>query len=322
MEKLDIKTLIEIYNILIENKTNCKSSENSETEVINDLIENIYELSFRKTIKILTINEIGDCFGVSTNKIKDNIITDIVNTYIKKDLIQILKKLTKASLDVILAKLKIIQPETKNKKIIALFEVITLNIFNQLPIELNNKICEQMSITTKPNESIIEIICKTIMEQKTNEINEINNNNEIDKEDKKDKKPKDTISKSLRVSVWNSYIGEKIAEAKCYCCGNTSITKDNFQCGHVIARKMEGTTDLPNLRPICSPCNGSMGIKNMLEFVKDSGYTSSKMYEELCPSCVKKIAIIKNFKEQVNILNDKIKEINSILFNLTNVTNI
>ena len=46
---------------------------------------------------------------------------------------------------------------------------------------------------------------------------------------------KTQISKSLRVAVWNKYIGIKIGETKCLCCNIFDISQLNFECGHVVA---------------------------------------------------------------------------------------
>lgn len=78
--------------------------------------------------------------------------------------------------------------------------------------------------------------------------------------------------KALRVSVWNTYIGEKTGQAQCWVgCGST-ITQSNFECGHIQSRYHGGETTIDNLRPVCSSCNKSIGIKNMNEFKKEYGF--------------------------------------------------
>lgn len=69
---------------------------------------------------------------------------------------------------------------------------------------------------------------------------------------------KDKIPKALREQVWLTHIGKKY-ESKCYVswCKNT-ITVFDFQSGHNVPESKGGTTDLLNLRPICSRCNLSM----------------------------------------------------------------
>jgi 5-methylcytosine-specific restriction endonuclease McrA len=77
---------------------------------------------------------------------------------------------------------------------------------------------------------------------------------------------------SVRDSVWNHYIGEDINKHRCLCCKKVLITNRQFHVGHVISVKDGGTDEISNLRPICPPCNHSMGTKNMVEFVKTYGY--------------------------------------------------
>jgi len=77
---------------------------------------------------------------------------------------------------------------------------------------------------------------------------------------------------SVRDSVWNHYIGEDINKHRCLCCKKVLISNRQFQVGHVVSVKDGGTDEISNLRPICAPCNHSMGSKNMIEFIKSYGY--------------------------------------------------
>uniref|UniRef100_A0A6C0HH52 DM2 domain-containing protein n=1 Tax=viral metagenome TaxID=1070528 RepID=A0A6C0HH52_9ZZZZ len=77
---------------------------------------------------------------------------------------------------------------------------------------------------------------------------------------------------SVRDCVWNHYIGEDINKHRCLCCKKVVINNRQFQVGHVISVRDGGTDEINNLRPICAPCNHSMGTKNMIEFVKTYGY--------------------------------------------------
>lgn len=83
---------------------------------------------------------------------------------------------------------------------------------------------------------------------------------------------KATIPHALRRTVWNTYIGEDIGSTECYVGCKTKITQLTFECGHVKAESMGGLLTLDNLRPICSSCNRSMGIKNMHDFMKSYGF--------------------------------------------------
>jgi hypothetical protein len=69
---------------------------------------------------------------------------------------------------------------------------------------------------------------------------------------------KERIPKALREQVWITHVGKKF-ESKCVVrwCKNT-ITVFDFQCGHNVPESKGGSTDLSNLKPICSRCNLSM----------------------------------------------------------------
>ncbi len=86
---------------------------------------------------------------------------------------------------------------------------------------------------------------------------------------KKDNKyKKKSIPKSLKIKVWNTYVGEDIGKIKCLCCNTIDITQSIFECGHIIAEAKGGETSLENLRPICSTCNKSMKTINMNDYIK------------------------------------------------------
>lgn len=76
------------------------------------------------------------------------------------------------------------------------------------------------------------------------------------------------IPKHVKSLVWNRYVGENRAESQCLCCRSTRIAVTNFHCGHVVAEAKGGDLTVPNLRPICAPCNLSMGTMSMSEFAK------------------------------------------------------
>jgi hypothetical protein len=92
-------------------------------------------------------------------------------------------------------------------------------------------------------------------------------------EEKKEKKSKKlTISKPKKIEVWNKYVTEEVGSTKCYCCKTNKISQQSYSCGHVISEHHGGTLDVANLRPICAPCNSSMGTKNMVEFMKEQKF--------------------------------------------------
>lgn len=84
-------------------------------------------------------------------------------------------------------------------------------------------------------------------------------------EGKKKKKSK-TIPKKLRNKVFTSQFGE-LPKFPCCCCGEYNIDPFNYIAGHVKSRKDGGEDIIENLRPICQPCNSSMGSRNMDEFM-------------------------------------------------------
>ncbi|MDE2095886.1 MAG: HNH endonuclease [Patescibacteria group bacterium] len=52
----------------------------------------------------------------------------------------------------------------------------------------------------------------------------------------------------------------------------TEITRDNWECGHIVSVKNGGSDAVDNLRPVCKKCNGSMGEENMFEFAYRNGF--------------------------------------------------
>ena len=84
---------------------------------------------------------------------------------------------------------------------------------------------------------------------------------------KENKYIKKSIPKSLRIKVWNTYIGEDIGKTKCLCCKTIDITQSIFECGHLLAEAKGGETSLSYLRPICSTCNKSMKTINMDDYM-------------------------------------------------------
>jgi hypothetical protein len=83
-----------------------------------------------------------------------------------------------------------------------------------------------------------------------------------------DKKKRMTIPKSIRGQSWNRWIGAKHGLASCYCCRINEISKAQFECGHVTPDALGGLPTVDNLRPICLPCNRSMGTTDMRDFCR------------------------------------------------------
>jgi 5-methylcytosine-specific restriction endonuclease McrA len=77
------------------------------------------------------------------------------------------------------------------------------------------------------------------------------------------------IPKSVRDQSWNRWIGPECGMAPCYCCRENIISKSGFECGHVVPDVFGGKSSVENLRPICLPCNRSMGVSDMRSFCKE-----------------------------------------------------
>lgn len=67
------------------------------------------------------------------------------------------------------------------------------------------------------------------------------------------------IPSALRQQVWLEFCGSEHFKQKCFVkwCKNI-ITPFTFEVGHNIPESKGGSTDISNLRPICSSCNKSM----------------------------------------------------------------
>ena len=96
---------------------------------------------------------------------------------------------------------------------------------------------------------------------------------EVEEEEpkKKPSKKKEPIPAAIKTLVWNKYIGEKVAEAKCMCCRVTTISMRHHVAGHIVSEKYGGGVTVDNLRPICANCNLSMGTMNMNEYIEKFG---------------------------------------------------
>lgn len=103
---------------------------------------------------------------------------------------------------------------------------------------------------------------------------------------------KKTIPKKLKIDVWNYYIGNEIGMSKCMCCQETEIIQGHFEVGHVVSERSGGATNINNLRPVCSLCNKSMGVKNMLEFMRLCGYRKPRNWNGRISSRKKEVIII------------------------------
>jgi 5-methylcytosine-specific restriction endonuclease McrA len=76
---------------------------------------------------------------------------------------------------------------------------------------------------------------------------------------------KATIPRALREQVWIYYAGKRF-ETRCLIpwCSNI-MTVFDFHVGHDKPESRGGSTELNNLRPICSRCNLSMGSQYSIQ---------------------------------------------------------
>lgn len=82
---------------------------------------------------------------------------------------------------------------------------------------------------------------------------------------------KKKIPKHIKTLIWNKYIGDDIIKHKCLCCKKETIRNTDFEAGHILSEHNGGTNEIDNLRPICRPCNSSMGTMHMIEYIKMYG---------------------------------------------------
>jgi hypothetical protein len=87
-----------------------------------------------------------------------------------------------------------------------------------------------------------------------------------------------SLSKALRMTVWNIAFTERSGTGACYCC-QKEISQQAFECGHIIAVACGGTDTTTNLRPICAMCNRSIGAQNMDVFIRT--YMNLKINENV-----------------------------------------
>jgi len=79
---------------------------------------------------------------------------------------------------------------------------------------------------------------------------------------------KKKIPKKVKNDSWDCYVGKNVATAKCICCKISEINAKDFVAGHVVSEYNGGQVVVDNLMPICQPCNSSMGVTNMEDYIK------------------------------------------------------
>jgi 5-methylcytosine-specific restriction endonuclease McrA len=118
-----------------------------------------------------------------------------------------------------------------------------------------NSFIDDTRLDTNPTDNLSEAMSGLVVEKKP-----------------KKKNIKDSIPKTVKIVVWNKWIGEDIGATQCLCCKSTKITQMAFHCGHIISEKDGGKATVDNLKPICSSCNLSMATENMDDFIKRNGF--------------------------------------------------
>lgn len=85
------------------------------------------------------------------------------------------------------------------------------------------------------------------------------------------KRSKEKIPVPVKNALWSLHFQNNITGI-CQCCKTENISRNNFDCGHIVSEKYGGNVELTNLRPICRACNSSMGTMNMDEYIKKYGF--------------------------------------------------
>lgn len=78
---------------------------------------------------------------------------------------------------------------------------------------------------------------------------------------------KKKIPKKVKNDSWDLYVGKNVANVKCICCRTSEIYQKDFVAGHIVSEYNGGEVVVDNLLPICQPCNSSMGVTNMEDYV-------------------------------------------------------
>jgi len=129
--------------------------------------------------------------------------------------------------------------------------------------EKYDKLSKKMSKLTVKEPETNEVVVKKEKKPKEPETNEV--------VIKKEKKAKEKIPASVKNTLWSKHFDNSI-QGNCQCCKTEVISKNNYDCGHIISEKNGGAVHLDNLKPICRSCNSSMGTTNMNDFMTKYGF--------------------------------------------------
>lgn len=78
------------------------------------------------------------------------------------------------------------------------------------------------------------------------------------------------IPEAVREKVWRTAHSEEY-QGLCFCC-KTTVSKNRFECGHVVSKANGGSTMISNLKVLCFTCNRSMGKQNLIDFCNKFGF--------------------------------------------------
>ena len=263
LNKDEAKEKAKAYNIIISPKT--------KKQDINDIICGEFDkywtiIMSKKIPELKNICRINKIAGVTGLK-KDGMCLLIMNHYavncilnpeLEKPKEQEEKEIEKPKVveENSLEELEKQKQEIEKKMIEAIEKQRLVEIEKQKQIELEKQ-------------RLVDIENQKQAELEKQRLFEIENQKQEEKAELKRKKQ--SIPKNVRIIVWNHYIGEDIIKHKCLCCKKVVISNTNFEVGHVLSEKNNGTHEINNLRPICFACNHSMGSENMIDFVVKYG---------------------------------------------------
>lgn len=183
-----------------------------------------------------------------------------------------------------------------------------LSLSNLINKKETSKIQNQIDITQKLTEQKLkEFNCNELMKtlkqhgipryikmkkseliKKITELSNKHNLPKIKKEiPKKINSKEKRVPKKLKIEIWNKFIGKKHGIGSCYVC-NDEIDSKHFEAGHIKARAKGGETTIENLRPVCEPCNKSIGSMNMDDY-KDKYYKKEPQFEILLKNPMNRI---------------------------------
>lgn len=114
-------------------------------------------------------------------------------------------------------------------------------------------------------------------------------------------KKRTAIPQAIRIQVWEEYCGTVNYKGQCYAC-HCAIDPFRWECSHVISDSRGGEPTVVNLRPCCSPCNGSMKDMNMKAFCIKYGLPGISSF--MTPEEVAEYKSRKRIIDDVDILRD------------------